>query len=48
MVVPSSAVNMKRLRDGNFELCRLFVVMTFTVYVKLNQLKNYGKQRDKS
>ena len=38
---------MKRLRDGNVELSRLFVVMMFTVYVKLI-LNNYRKQRDKS
>ena len=27
MVISSSLVNVKRLKDGNFELCRLFVVI---------------------
>ena len=27
MVVPSSSVNMEWLKDGNVELCRLFVVI---------------------
>ena len=34
MAVPSSSVNMERLKDRNVELCRLCVVMAFIVSVK--------------
>ena len=27
MAVPCASVNMKRLKDGNIELCRLFLVI---------------------
>ena len=36
MVLPSSTVNMERLKDGNVELCKLLVVMTSIANVKPN------------
>ena len=36
MVVQSSSVNMERSKDGNVELSRWFVVMTFIASVKTN------------
>ena len=32
MVVQSSSVNMERLKDGNIELCRLFVVTNTFIF----------------
>ena len=36
MIVPFSSANMERVKDGNIELCSLFVVMTFIASVKPN------------
>ena len=40
MVISSSSVNMKRLKDGNIELCRLFVFINeFLFLFSIKQMK---------
>ena len=37
MLLPSSSVNMERLKDGNVELCRLFTVINKFLTIKENK-----------